>query len=59
MICTAGSYRIKADGYFYSVESTSDGKKKFINEDGSVAFVLYQSTEGYEGEKNIGYLRGI
>ena len=55
---TAGSYRIKADGYFYSVESTSDGKKKFINEDGSVAFVLYQSTEEYEGEKNIGYLQG-
>lgn len=40
------------------MESTSDGKKKFINEDGSVAFVLYQSTEEYEGEKNIGYLQG-
>ena len=44
----AGSYRIKVGEYFYRVESTADGKKQFINEDGSTAFLLYQSTEGDE-----------
>ena len=54
----AGSYRIKVGEYFYRVESTADGKKQFINEDGSTAFLLYQSTEGDENTKYIGYISG-
>ena len=52
-----GSYQIKIDGYMYNVETTADGKKRFINEDGSVAFMLYISQEN-SIIQYIGYIPG-
>ena len=52
-----GSYEIKVGGYSYTVETTADGKKRFINEDGSIAFLLYRSHLG-TGNEYIGYIPG-